>query len=82
MPAGCGRYTPDRKVCGRASGGHRLSDVRRLVQRFALAKTLDFWGNVERDGQSLNTAAEVTFHMSWKSINADCVAYIKRTVHA
>ncbi len=54
--------------------------IRHLVQRFGLTKTLEFWGDVERGGYTLDDASSLAFGLPWKSINTDCVNYIEHTV--
>jgi hypothetical protein len=54
--------------------------IRRLAQRYGTAKMLDFWGTANRGYDTLDDASETAFGKSWKSVNADCVAYIERTV--
>jgi hypothetical protein len=43
---------------------------------------LDFWGGVERDGLTADQSARKTFGVAWKTVNADCASYIRRTLHA
>jgi hypothetical protein len=56
--------------------------IRRLVARFGLARTLDFWGRVERDGDGLDSSARAALGVSWASAQADCAAYIRTTVNS
>ncbi len=50
----------------------------RMIQRFGLSKTLDFWGDVERSGYALDNASRTAFGLPWASVNTDCVNYIEQ----
>ena len=50
--------------------------LRHLVEKYGLAKMLAFWGSIEQTGHTPEVAAQATFHVSWATLNADCVAYI------
>jgi hypothetical protein len=47
-----------------------------LADTYGQARMLTFWGDVEHDYDSLNSASEAVFHKSWTSVNAAAVGYI------
>ena len=55
--------------------------IRHLISRFGLAKTLDFWGAVERDDDLPADASPTVFGLPWTSVNADCVNYVEHSVY-
>jgi hypothetical protein len=61
----------------RAARGIGFYALTRMVQKYGLAKTLDFWGYVERNSETLQEASQLAFGTPWATVNADCVAYIK-----
>jgi hypothetical protein len=54
--------------------------VKFLVGRFGLARTLDFWGAVERDGGGTGNAARLDLGVSWSRVNTDCAAYVRSSL--
>jgi hypothetical protein len=56
--------------------------MRRLVERFGLTRTLEFWGAVERDDTDFDHAARQFLGSPWSKVEADIRAYVKRTVGA
>ena len=57
--------------------------IRRLVQRFGLERTLEFWEQTENLPYAIpDQASQAVFHASWTSVNADLAHYIRQTVHA
>jgi len=72
----------DDVLTGSAAYGIGYLTFKRLASKYGTTKMLDFWGGVERDGLTADQAARKTFGVSWKSVNADCASYIRRTLHA
>jgi hypothetical protein len=56
--------------------------IRRLVQKYGLAVTLDFWAAAEHGSGTPESAAQSVLHTSWAKVDADIAAYIHKTVHA
>ncbi len=56
--------------------------LRRLVQRFGLKQTLQFWGDVERSDNPIDGSSQVEFGQPWAAVDADCVKYVRHTVGA
>jgi hypothetical protein len=56
--------------------------MRRMVERFGKARTLDFWGAVERDDADFDHASRQILGNPWSRIEADIKSYVKRTVGA
>lgn len=56
--------------------------VKYLVATYGLTRTLNFFADVERFGETPDQGAREDLGRSWKSVNASCAAYIHRTVHA
>ncbi len=54
--------------------------IRHLISRFGLSKTLDFWGDLEREGYTLENASSLAFNVAWASVNKDCVNYVEHSV--
>ena len=61
-----------------AAYGIGYLSVRYLVSKYGQAKMLAFWGDVERDGDSVNTAAQKEFSTSWTTVNSACASYVRQ----
>gem|GEM_PF-4871206 len=72
----------DDVLTGSAAYGIGYLTFKRLASRYGTAKMLSFWGGVERDGLTADQSARKTFGVAWKTVNADCASYIRRTLHA
>jgi hypothetical protein len=56
--------------------------IRRLVARYGLARTLQFWGQTEHQPNPSPAAASLAvLHQPWTQVNADIAHYIRETVH-
>jgi hypothetical protein len=54
--------------------------IRRLVQRFGLQRTLEFWEQTENLPYAIpDQASRAVSHASWTSVNADLAHYIRQT---
>lgn len=69
-------------LTGSAAYGIGYLTIKRLVSKYGTAKMLDFWGGVEREKQTPDQAARSVFGVSWRTVNADCASYIRRSLHA
>jgi hypothetical protein len=56
--------------------------LRRLVQRFGLKHTLEFWGDIERSANPIDASSQIEFGQPWTAVDADCVSYVHRAVGA
>jgi hypothetical protein len=72
----------DDVLTGSAAYGIGYLTFKRLASKYGTTKMLDFWGGVERDGLTADQSARKTFGVGWKTVNADCASYIRRTLHA
>jgi hypothetical protein len=72
----------DDVLTGSAAYGIGYLTFKRLASKYGTTKMLDFWGGVERDGLTADQSARKTFGVAWKTVNADCASYIRRTLHA
>ena len=69
-------------LTGSAAYGIGYLTIKYLVGKYGESAMLDFWGGVERDGLTVDLSARNTFHVAWKTVNAGCASYIRRTLHA
>jgi hypothetical protein len=51
-----------------------------LMAQYGRDRTLALFGAVERDGDSLDTAARDVFATSWSAINSACAGYVRHAV--
>jgi hypothetical protein len=72
----------DDVLTGSAAYGIGYLTFKRLASKYGTAKMLDFWGGVERGGLSADQSSRKTFGVAWKTVNADCASYIRRTLNA
>ena len=70
----------DDALTGSAAYGIGYLTIRYLASTYGTAKMLEFWGEVERDSESLDVAAENVLGKSWPSVNAAAVRYIESAV--
>jgi hypothetical protein len=83
------RRVPEREVTSThglpasAAYGIGYLTIRRLVQRFGVQRTLEFWQQTEDLPYAVpDQPAQAVFHASWKSVNVDLAHYIRQAVHA
>jgi hypothetical protein len=69
-------------LTGSAAYGIGYLTIKYLVGKYGESAMLDFWGSVERDGLTVDESARTTFNVGWKTVNAGCASYIRRTLHA
>jgi hypothetical protein len=51
--------------------------IKYFMGRYGPAKTLRFFGLVEREGQTVDAAARAVYRAPWKTVNAGCAAYVR-----
>jgi hypothetical protein len=54
--------------------------VRGLAQKYGLEKTLNFFGRVVHDGETVNEAAPLAFGASWPSVRSSAASFIRASV--
>jgi hypothetical protein len=69
-------------LTGSAAYGIGYLTIKYLAGKYGESAMLDFWGGVERDGLTVDESARNTFDVAWKTVNAGCASYIRRTLHA
>jgi hypothetical protein len=69
-------------LTGSAAYGIGYLMIKRLIAKYGLSKTLDFWAGVEREGLNTLTSSTRYLGVSWSSVNADCATYVRHTLHA
>lgn len=47
------------------------------MSRFGFGKTLDFWGDVERSANNLNTSSIGEFGEGWPAVDSACAIYVR-----
>lgn len=57
--------------------GIAFLDVRRMAERYGEDKMLDFFGLVARDGESVESASQKAFSLTWPAVSADLAKYIR-----
>jgi hypothetical protein len=70
----------DDVLTGSAAYGIGYLTIRHLASKYGTAKMLEFWGSVERNGQTPDQAARRVLGAPWKTVNADCASYIRHTL--
>jgi hypothetical protein len=56
--------------------------LKRLVDKYGQDKMLDFWGDLEQEGMSVEDSSIKAFGVAWSKVNADCAAYVRSSVGA
>ncbi len=69
-------------LTGSAAYGIGYLGLRYIAETYGLSKMLDFWGSVERDGDSVQQASASALGKPWTTVNAAAVKYIESTVGA
>jgi hypothetical protein len=75
------QITAKDQLAASAAYGIGYLALRHIAEKYGTAKMMTFWGDVERQGLTLSTAAKQDLGKSWSSVNADSVAYIKQVTH-
>ncbi|HEY9481403.1 MAG TPA: hypothetical protein VIR00_00430, partial [Micromonosporaceae bacterium] len=69
-------------LTGSAAYGIGYLTIKYLAGKYGESAMLDFWSSVERDGLTVDESARKTFDVAWRTVNASCASYIRRTLHA
>ena len=69
----------ERASIGEAAARYGIAflTVRRIADKYGMAKMLDFFGRVVHDAEYLNNAARSALGVPWQTVKADCVRYIR-----
>jgi len=74
--------TADSVLASSAAYGIGYLAMKYLAGKYGQTKMLSFWGDVERDGKSLDAASQLEFGKPWSSVNSSCVSYVRHSVGA
>jgi hypothetical protein len=74
--------TSNSVLASSAAYGIGYLTMKYLADKYGQAKMLSFWGDIERNGKTLDSAAKTEFSKPWASVNTSCVAYVRHSVGA